>query len=219
MPPYRPEYTDETIYLWVTGKFRDIGIHPSRASGVDVLVETLKFTPVEEWDQQFEMSATVRDARLFQLYYGEERKRQEKLAELSANLSVGLAAISLVIGLADIFGFSVLPSPEVILEWIIQASPYLITPIGIMGALTLFACRGYLPKLYGTTEIIVGVMTVNATAGTVTLQNVPSMLPFLGGIYVIIRGLDNLAKALDPGSRLARYFGRLFNNPARKTAN
>lgn len=100
-----------------------------------------------------------------------------------------------------------------LLELLVSYSPYFITICGLIAAALLFAIRGYFPKSYGFLEIWVGVATLTNAALAVTLGNIPSVLQYLAGVYVIIRGLDNFAKALESKTRIGVIFKRLFNNP------
>ncbi|CDZ61367.1 Hypothetical protein NGAL_HAMBI2605_14660 [Neorhizobium galegae bv. orientalis] len=133
------------------------------------------------------------------------------LLGVSASLVYSLAVDFLGYQPPDLFGF--LPSPTDVLRWVAGISPYLVTPLGVALALMLFGCRGYLPSVYGFLEILVGIWTIDNTAPAVSLNNFPSLIPFLAGIYVVIRGLDNFAKSLNPASRVGRFFSAVFNNP------
>ncbi|CAN7551101.1 hypothetical protein [Pararhizobium sp. LjRoot238] len=98
-------------------------------------------------------------------------------------------------------------------EFLFSYSPYFITIGGLIAAALLFAIRGYFPKTYGFLEIWVGVATLTNAALAVSLGNIPSVLQYLAGVYVIIRGLDNFAKALESKTKIGMIFKRLFNNP------
>ncbi len=117
--------------------------------------------------------------------------------------------------LLDSFGINQpqFPSAVEILDWAVRIAPYAVPPLGAAVAIALFWLRGHRPKFYGNLEIFVGLLTINSTASTVTRFDIPSTLPFLGGIYIVIRGLDNLAKGLSPESGTGKFFTRWFNNP------
>ena len=110
---------------------------------------------------------------------------------------------------------SYVPKPSRVIDGIVAYSPIIIVLIGILSALFLFALRGYAVKIYGFLEICIGVVTIQSTAPALTIDNIPSAIPFSAGIYVVIRGLDNVAKGLKKTERLGRLFSRLFNNPVK----
>lgn len=106
-----------------------------------------------------------------------------------------------------------LPQPAQVLLYLAQNAPVLITIGGVCVAAFLFFLRGFFPKIYGNLEIFVGLAAINHSSISVPNLDLPSLLPFMTGVYVVIRGLDNVAKGLNPKKRTARLFNRLFNNP------
>ncbi|TAY18624.1 hypothetical protein ELH91_18435 [Rhizobium leguminosarum] len=209
------DYSNEAmIKSWIRGAFDDLGIDPHDRA-VARVADFLRNIPVDQWEDEFPKNQIVKNLRSWKIQDDKFRKREEDLAELSSILSIAIAIFALSSALLAYLGFVLLPSATDVIEWLVHVSPYLITPLGVVAATILFACRGYLPKLYGTLEILVGIATVNATATSVNLQNVPTLLPFLGGIYVVIRGLDNLAKTLDAKTGLGKVFASMFNNPSK----
>ena len=77
----------------------------------------------------------------------------------------------------------------------IAACSAIILFIGI----ALFWVRGRYPIIYGTTEVVVGVIAaVNAFARADFVMSIdPNItIQILGGIYIIVRGLDNFGKGL-----------------------
>ena len=60
----------------------------------------------------------------------------------------------------------------------------------------LFWTRGYLPKLYGSVEIFVGLTAVFYAINSTYTTLAPKLLALTTGIYVIVRGLDNFEKGL-----------------------
>ncbi|MCQ1766096.1 hypothetical protein NOJ28_11170 [Neorhizobium galegae] len=211
-------YSDPVIRSWVLNKFRRLGIIPGDLM-VENAVRKLRRLPEEQWDAGFETAIKVDDLKKFQEIEEAIRKQSESLEKLGnvLTLIVSLIALGSAFSTLGGLGYNFFPSATDILQWLVEASPYLVTPLGVTAALILFVCRGYLPRFYGTLEVIVGIMTVNATAASVQLANMPSLIPFLGGIYVIIRGLDNVAKTLDPDQGVGIIFSKAFNNPPAKT--
>jgi hypothetical protein len=99
-----------------------------------------------------------------------------------------------------------------ILRYFIATKPHLITFGALSIAVVFFSVRGYFPKTYGNIEIFVGLMTIESVIPKIPDTRVPSLLPLVGGIYIVIRGLDNLSKGLDPKGRLGTLFRYLFNS-------
>jgi len=63
----------------------------------------------------------------------------------------------------------------------------------------LYWLRGRLPLIYGTLEIFVGMLSLSiATQGQVT-DLLTKLIGVFGGIYIIIRGLDNVDKGIPGG--------------------
>lgn len=180
---------------------------------LDSLIFNLASKPTKYWETVFQTHWIVVSAR-----NREVQQRQKEIQSKYATLANGLALFSVIISLVAVIlqAYNFLLSPQELVLLAFQASPYLVTPLGILLAAILFACRGYLPKFYGTLEIIVGMLTVNATVDALTIDKIPTLLPFMGGIYVIIRGLDNVAKALNPEGVLGGVFSSLFNNPGKR---
>jgi TRAP-type C4-dicarboxylate transport system permease small subunit len=79
-------------------------------------------------------------------------------------------------------------------------------------ALLFFSLRGYFPKIYGGIEIAVGLLAIFYTADKIP-EAVPEALPLLTGIYIIIRGLDNIAKNLKKDKWPIEVSNFLFNQP------
>ncbi len=104
-------------------------------------------------------------------------------------------------------------SLDFIFEIISRNLGLLLIPAIVFGACCLFSLRGFRPKTYGLLEILVGLWAVNR----VNLMDISAETAFgvLGGIYIMIRGLDNVAKGLHKKSRLKTLFSTLFNNPQR----
>ncbi|MEF3124669.1 hypothetical protein [Rhizobium leguminosarum] len=95
-------------------------------------------------------------------------------------------------------------------------APYILVFIGFAISLALFWLRGNFPKIYGNAEVLVGILSIKNAAPATINADVPSLLSFMAAIYVIIRGLDNIAKGLKPNGWWREFFTQIFNNPAKK---
>jgi hypothetical protein len=70
-------------------------------------------------------------------------------------------------------------------------------PVGLTMAWLLYVLRERLLPLYAMLEIVIGIAAVTASVRTgSTADRVPHLIAVFGGIYVIVRGLDNLNKGL-----------------------
>ncbi len=138
-----------------------------------------------------------------------QRQRDERwilfLNRFEAIIITAIAAINIALAIGVInFGY--------IIEYFILYSPDLLKLFTILGTLILFSMRGYIPIGYGCLEITVGIAAILSTPNAAS-SNIPAALPLLSGAYIVVRGLDNIAKGLSPNSFLGRYFSLLFNNP------
>jgi hypothetical protein len=112
----------------------------------------------------------------------------------------------------------------IISDWIQlqQVVQYLATPWSFViklyvagGTLALFALRGYFPKIYGWLEIVVGLSAIFYSEDLVN-YSIPEALPLATGAYIVVRGLDNIAKNLNLDGEWAKRFNILFKQPALK---
>lgn len=91
-------------------------------------------------------------------------------------------------------------------------APFILKLYVVIAALLFFAIRGYFPKIYGGIEIAVGLLAIFYAADKIP-EAVPEALPLLTGIYIIIRGLDNIAKNLKRDKWTIEVSNLLFNQP------
>lgn len=81
----------------------------------------------------------------------------------------------------------------------------------VIGVL-LFAARAHMPIIYASTEIFVGIFGATNAFLLVGVRNFPSPtagIQILGGIYIIVRGLDYMGRGIRGttlGSRWSRWF-------------
>lgn len=210
------EDLDELFYfrnpaLWIERKMREVG-------NVDLFIceilgAQIEKYPYSEWDERYRDLPYWVEARQLKQSRDQMREVQRDQFEDRFSLGVGLASLPLIAMLY--FWLIGASTPEDVLQSVLTASPNIVFPTGVVIAFFLFYVRGHHPRAYGLLEIFVGLMTIKSTTATLEFDALPSMLPFLGGIYVVIRGLDNLAKGLDRKSIIGRLFRIVFNNPPR----
>jgi hypothetical protein len=124
-----------------------------------------------------------------------------------------LFALFVLTVLFSIITYSVLKFNQIYLsngaQLIIELSdPYLI-PSGIAFAIMLYRLRRNRPALYGMIEFIVACISIWTAVLLVHTDN-PSVkiLSFMGGVYILVRALDNLSKGVP--QRLEPVWGLLF---------
>ncbi|HWW12415.1 MAG TPA: hypothetical protein VN018_07855 [Brevundimonas sp.] len=68
----------------------------------------------------------------------------------------------------------------------------------IASAVFLYWVRGVLPFLYGVFEIVVGVFAIGVASSAPALSVLGQFIALAAGVYIIIRGLDNIDRSLVP---------------------
>jgi len=74
----------------------------------------------------------------------------------------------------------------------------------------LFWVRGRFPIVYGSTEVFVGIIAAINAFTRVDFSTVPDagvVIQILGGIYIIVRGLDNMGKGVKGTALEPRWNG------------
>jgi len=120
-----------------------------------------------------------------------------------------LAVISTVATFADFI------DPAATIAYLAAHQPVVAKALAAALIVLGFMLRGYLPKIYGTIEICIGLMVIRYTPDIVS-PTIPAVLPLLTGAYVGVRGLDNIAKGLKAEKGVGRLFNILFRNPAKE---
>jgi hypothetical protein len=115
----------------------------------------------------------------------------------SALFLAGIAVV--IIGVNSLIDLAV-QHPEQVLN--LTSAPYTIV-VGILAGVIFFLLRCRNPLVYGITEVGVGIASISAS---VTL---------LGGIYILVRGLDNMDKRLKD----QRVWNRVFWGKAATSPN
>lgn len=91
-----------------------------------------------------------------------------------------------------------LGTPTVIPQWVIMA-------------VFLYWTRRNNPTAYGCIEIIAGLVALALLVQTREVALLSRVIGFLGGIYIIVRGMDNFEKGLPPGklrNAWEKYFSK-----------
>ncbi|TBB62465.1 hypothetical protein ELH43_34205 (plasmid) [Rhizobium ruizarguesonis] len=102
-----------------------------------------------------------------------------------------------------------------LLQYIAVPWPFVVKLYVAGGTLALFALRGYFPKIYGWLEIVVGLSAIFYSHDLVD-YSIPEALPLATGAYIVVRGLDNIAKNLNLDGEWAKRFNLLFKQPTLK---
>jgi hypothetical protein len=114
--------------------------------------------------------------------------------------------LAMAIGLAVSFLKIIWPAPRTV-SLMLLSDPLIIFPALFLGAL-LYRLRGTTPLLYGLIEIIVGTAVTSFASTSPTSDPVSKAVGIIGGIYIIVRGLDNIEKDL-PLSMKSQWY-RIF---------
>jgi hypothetical protein len=88
-------------------------------------------------------------------------------------------------------------------------------PPAVALALVFFRFRGSRPFRYGLFEVFVGAIAIWIAIHTSGRSLVETAIPFFGGIYIIVRGLDNIDKGLP--ERYRSRWDKVFPKAARSS--
>ncbi|WP_027993904.1 hypothetical protein [Sinorhizobium meliloti] len=124
-------------------------------------------------------------------------------------VAIALAIISTLATLRDLI------DPAATIAYLAAHRPAVAKGLAVALIFIGFMLRGYLPKIYGTVEVCVGLMIINDTPDMVS-PTIPAVIPLLTGAYVGVRGLDNIAKGLNAERGVGRVFNFLFKNPGKE---
>jgi hypothetical protein len=97
----------------------------------------------------------------------------------------------------------------------LMSSPFTIAP-ALLLCLMFYYLRSRRPLAYGLLEIWAGILTLSFAIFSPAQNALLKGLGLLGGVYIVVRGLDNVDRGLPAGLR--RYWDKAFpksNNPAR----
>jgi hypothetical protein len=96
--------------------------------------------------------------------------------------------------------------------WILS-NPFSAIPAVVSGLL-LYRLRGKHPFFYGGTEVCVSLLAILVSIGSDSSDPLNKLVGILGGVYILVRGFDNLDKGL-PSSWRGRW-DSLFPKPQPK---
>jgi hypothetical protein len=74
-------------------------------------------------------------------------------------------------------------------------------PAAILLSFLAYHFRGRKPVIYGSAEIFIGVLAIIYPIIVLTSDLLPKILAISSGVYIIVRGLDNIEKGLADGAR------------------
>jgi hypothetical protein len=113
-----------------------------------------------------------------------------------ASIVFGFAVIGLLIWQLINFGrflIYVIPYSDQVIS-----NRYFAAPAVLVG-LVLYHVRGRYQFLYGMVEVCVALLAIFVSIGTPSSIALNKIVGILGGVYILVRGLDNIDKGL-PGS-------------------
>ncbi len=95
------------------------------------------------------------------------------------------------------------PAPENFSRY----APYFIL-LGTLIGVLLYWLRSSARVSYGVVEILFGVVAISFSATTMTLETYQTgLLQIAAGVYIVVRGLDNLKQGLDQAPKHLLWFG------------
>lgn len=138
---------------------------------------------------------------LFRKYFYWNGKLQDNLGETIIAMLVNAALVPSLPALAEI----------AVAEFNNTSLPMKVL-IGLLLGLSLYFVRSRYRLTYGVSEVIVGLWMITQNVGNVKdLTTVTSSwLPLLGGVYVIVRGFDNIGKFAMSTDRLGGLWRWVF---------
>lgn len=82
------------------------------------------------------------------------------------------------------------------------SNPWSIGPFVAL-SLLLYKIKKRQPLLYGTLEILIGISAIwfSITTSQVAANPVQKLITISGGVYIIVRGIDNASKQVEPIAR------------------
>lgn len=115
------------------------------------------------------------------------------------NLWIQMYLSAIVGGVLVVIGILYLIFPlqfSTAVNWMLVIPPLLSIPLLIFLGGLLYKVRRNAPLLYGATECSVGIMTISVTVLGLRATGIDSVnfLKIVGGLYIIVRGLDNIGK-------------------------
>lgn len=116
-------------------------------------------------------------------------------------IALAFMAVAVLVLMLSIFTAFLRPSHQ--LDWMIPPalSPLLLIWCGLNLAGALYLLRDARKDLYGLVEIFVAIVTLAATAYDMQPENfATTTIGFVGGVYVLVRGMTNFLDAVSAGN-------------------
>jgi hypothetical protein len=120
------------------------------------------------------------------------RRAVAKFYELCLLATIVLSALAL--GLALAFGIGQLILWANNFWWFI--------PIAVLTAWGLYLLRDRVRSAYGLTEVIAGIAAISTSVLSRAGTEAAHLIAVLGGIYIVVRGLDNIEQGMDALSQI-----------------
>jgi len=131
---------------------------------------------------------------------------------------IALFGIGIYVGIG--FGvYYIAINLEGILHWILTyLGSIALTIFAIMIGLLAYAFKLFLRFVYGLIEILIGIISVilYTSLASPTTQ---SIIQILGGIYIIVRGLDNAYESLSSDNQIKKWIVRQKQGNAPSTTS
>lgn len=113
-----------------------------------------------------------------------------------------LLALGYLLGLVY-FAVRVFPSAAREIAPASQEDPGFLVFLGLGAALVLYRMRLTSLRRYGHLEVMIGALTLGVSTA-LQGNSMSRFITFVGGVYVIVRGIDNFEKSL-PEMEMARW--------------
>ena len=98
----------------------------------------------------------------------------------------------------------------------IEDRPEIVLPTMFVVGLLFFRMRCTKPALYGSAEMVVGMVTLWFSATGPSESLLLKGIGMMGAVYVMVRGLDNLDRGL-PEGRGRAFFDKAFHGKKRRS--
>lgn len=126
-------------------------------------------------------------------------KRWQRISAITALAALTLLALPLAVIVVKLIGG---------IERVIS-SPLFAFPV-LCAGIILYRLRGTQPFAYGISEFCVAVVAIFVSITATNQGTLAKLLGIMGGIYIMIRGLDNIDKGLTSTSTLRAKWDILF---------
>ncbi|MBN5028134.1 hypothetical protein JY419_01680 [Stenotrophomonas maltophilia] len=128
--------------------------------------------------------------------------KAEDLAKFQTRHLIFSATLGAAITLASVLAYA---NASKIISFLEKIAPTIAPPlVALILGVAMFWIRQKWRLAYGIAELLIGIATATAFF-TQAIKEPYSALPFVAGLYVIVRGMDNIGKGLE-GSRLERLW-------------